>query len=225
MTARYRGDVLTDDDAGYDDVLLALHHLARTTNPRRRIAYWLEWRAPWFHDDELIEQILAAPSAFKADQLAKRIGLTDERRSRLKIKTIGAIDVPKKEREKRRKAKDAEYRRARRRKAGAKPRAEYEAQSTEQTKPWLALGISRRTWFRRRDVLAKEQSPNINETTLAQVRRQQPLISPYDALVPNRMPCAARTPKAEPIGIGNRGDIPPRRRSADEIRFAASSSK
>jgi hypothetical protein len=31
----------------------------------------------------------------------------------------------------------------------AEPRADYEARSVEQTKPWVALGISRRTWYRR----------------------------------------------------------------------------
>ena len=32
---------------------------------------------------------------------------------------------------------------------GCKPRHQYEAESAEKTKPWLALGISRRTWYRR----------------------------------------------------------------------------
>lgn len=31
----------------------------------------------------------------------------------------------------------------------AQPRAEYEAQSAQRTRPWERLGISRATWYRR----------------------------------------------------------------------------
>jgi hypothetical protein len=36
-----------------------------------------------------------------------------------------------------------------RRRAGAKPRAEYEAASLSKLKPWKAEGVCRRTWERR----------------------------------------------------------------------------
>jgi len=39
--------------------------------------------------------------------------------------------------------------RERRRANGAKQRAEYETGSTTARQPWLAAGISRRTWYRR----------------------------------------------------------------------------
>jgi hypothetical protein len=32
----------------------------------------------------------------------------------------------------------------------AEPRYEYEARSIERAQPWVALGMSRRTWYRRR---------------------------------------------------------------------------
>jgi hypothetical protein len=32
----------------------------------------------------------------------------------------------------------------------AEPRVDYEARSAERAQPWMALGISRRTWYRRR---------------------------------------------------------------------------
>jgi hypothetical protein len=156
---RYRGMLLPDDDAGRDDVLLMLHHLARTNNPERRVANWLRLHAPWFDDREAIARILANPHRFRADPLAAKIGLTAERRTRLKITTIGAIDLPKRERNKLRKAKKIEQRREKRRKDGAKPRAEYEAQSIEKAKPWQALGISRRKWFNRQKA---ERSQNQN---------------------------------------------------------------
>jgi hypothetical protein len=32
----------------------------------------------------------------------------------------------------------------------AEPRADYETRSLERIRPWVALGMSRRTWYRRR---------------------------------------------------------------------------
>jgi hypothetical protein len=156
---RYRGMHLPDDDAGRDDVLLILHHLAQTNNPERRIRNWLRDHAPWFDDADSIARIMANPRNFRADPLGDKIGLTDERRTRLKLTTIGAIDMPKKEREKRREAKKVGARREKRRKDGAKPRAEYEAKSIEKAKPWEAFGISRRIWFNRQKA---ERSQNQN---------------------------------------------------------------
>lgn len=52
--------------------------------------------------------------------------------------------------EERRRIRHRDREAKRRRSRGAKPRAEYEAQSISRAKPWEALGISRRTWFRRR---------------------------------------------------------------------------
>jgi hypothetical protein len=125
---------------------------------------------------------MANPRNFRADPLAKRIRLTDERRARLKITTIGSIDVPKKEREKRRKAKEIEQQRARRRKAGAKPRAEYEAGSIEKAKPWEALGKSRATYFRQRqkaEAAAAERSQNPNVIPIeTSVKGSNLLLSP-----------------------------------------------
>jgi hypothetical protein len=43
---------------------------------------------------------------------------------------------------------------ARRRGRQVKSRREYEANSINRTKPWLALGISRATWYRTRETSA-----------------------------------------------------------------------
>jgi hypothetical protein len=58
--------------------------------------------------------------------------------------------MTKAEREAARKARNRQAKRDKRRKQGAKPRAEYVATSAERTKPSQAEGISRRTWYRRR---------------------------------------------------------------------------
>jgi hypothetical protein len=98
----------------------------------------------------------AMPSAgsalgkWRADKLAARLGLQDEERARLRIRTIGATDMPTAERAKRRKRRAREVKAAARRAAGAKSRTEYEAASIARTQPWIIIGISRRTWYRRR---------------------------------------------------------------------------
>jgi len=97
--------------------------------------------APWINlrsRERLIREAVDHPLKWSADKLAWKIRLDDATRTRLKIKTIGAFDVPKEQRQVRAKAK----RKARDalRRPGKPPRA----------KPWIAAGVSRATWFRRR---------------------------------------------------------------------------
>ena len=48
-----------------------------------------------------------------------------------------------------------EAQRCRRREAGVKSRAEYEAESLTRARPWEAEGVSRATWYRRRETGVK----------------------------------------------------------------------
>jgi hypothetical protein len=82
----------------------------------------------------------------RADPLGKFFGLKYALRKKLKIKTIGAADVPKRARTELRKRNARKREAARRQTAGALPRA----QSLSQTRPWEADGVCRRTWERRR---------------------------------------------------------------------------
>jgi hypothetical protein len=151
--ARY-GRNLPDDDAGRDDAQVMAHHLAhRPGDVRQRITAWLGCAAPWMtraERDELVDAVIAKPLRWRADKLAARLGLTEAERQRLKIRTIGAIDVDKAERAKRRLERKVAAERERRRANGAKPRDKYETGSTSARQPWLAADISRRTWYRRR---------------------------------------------------------------------------
>ena len=90
-----------------------------------------------------------SPRARTADSVARQLGLTYRTREELRIRTIGAKDVGKRGRAVLRKRKARLRQEARRRKQGAKPQSE----SLARTQPWKALGISRRTWFRRRKAL------------------------------------------------------------------------
>lgn len=125
FTDRYGAEILPDDDAGLEDVTIMLHHLARRSGyPMQRIPPWLNARAPWLvgaEREELIDRVFANPLRFRADTLAAKIGLNAERRSRLKIKTIGAIDQSAAERAEARRIKKMDYSRARRQRLANNP--------------------------------------------------------------------------------------------------------
>jgi len=98
----------------------------------------------------VIEEAAATPKLRAADVLGKYLRLTEMLRTALRIRTIGSIDVLKKQRAKRRKELKRALERMSRRRGGAKTRIEYlAAHSLSRQKPWLANGISRRTWYRR----------------------------------------------------------------------------
>jgi hypothetical protein len=137
------GNHLPDDDAGRDDLLLAFNHIK---NAERCVA-WALTCAPWLttHDAaSLAEQVMAAPQWLKARSLGDRLGLRDAERTALDIRTIRPIDITDEALHERRKQKDRERQaRKRRLQRAGKPAP------LSQTKPWVAEGISRRTWYRR----------------------------------------------------------------------------
>jgi len=98
----------------------------------------------------IIDEARATPRQMESDALARWLGLTYGVREKLGITTIGAIDVSKSERKALRKERNRQAKERRRRDQGAKPRAEYLAQSLSRLRPWQAMGISRSTWERRR---------------------------------------------------------------------------
>lgn len=149
--SRY-GVVLPDDDSGREDAETAINHMANLTRPRRHIANWIGLWAPWMPAGELQEMVglaLANPHYWTADQLAWRLKVTAQERRMLGITTIGAIDENKAARLKRRRKLERERKARQRRAKGAKPRKDYESQSTAQAMPWITEGISRATWYRR----------------------------------------------------------------------------
>lgn len=114
--ARY-GITLPDDDAGRDDLLVAVNHLASLAHPRQRIANWLGLWAPWMtlaECETITATAIMHQQHWTADQLAWRLRLTDADRTTLAITTIGAIDCSKRARTIRRKAKARERERLRR---------------------------------------------------------------------------------------------------------------
>jgi hypothetical protein len=112
------GPTLPEDDAGRDDLWLILQHQARLSDPRKRMLNSSQVLAPWLNERELealLDQILRhPPQMYSADDLGARLGLTDAERTQLAIRTIGAIDCNKEQRQARRKRKNRERERARR---------------------------------------------------------------------------------------------------------------
>jgi hypothetical protein len=141
---RYGGR-LPEDDAGREDAKLMVHHLHPDAAPS-----WLRRWAPWMNALEvecLIVEAERVPRWWKADELGIRIGLTRAERTDLRITTIGAVDFLKPQRIKERKQRNRLAKREKRARKGAKPHAE----SLSRTQPWLAQGISRATWYRRKN--------------------------------------------------------------------------
>lgn len=151
FAARY-GHALPDDDAGKDDAQVMAHHLAALSgDPRKRINGWLRLWCPWMSladAEAVLAEAILRPQRWRADKLAWRLRLTEADRSALRITTIGAVDLGRSERTKRRRDRAKLRKQMLRRAAGAKPRAQYEANSINRTKPWIALGMSRAAWYR-----------------------------------------------------------------------------
>lgn len=102
------GLTLPDDDAGRDDLAVALAHIATLSKAHERMVAYCEVWAPWLQVGEakrMMVDAFANQQHWKADQLAWRMRLTAADRTTLGITTIGAIDLPKHARANRRKAR------------------------------------------------------------------------------------------------------------------------
>jgi hypothetical protein len=126
-----------------------------------QIEFWCKQWAPDYREiPALVARVCKSKrnGIGKADQIAKKLRLSDADRTRLGIRTIGSYDVDKRAREKRRAARkrdrDRENARLKRGAKGAMPRDQWLASRLSQIKPWAELGISRRTYERRRKAVA-----------------------------------------------------------------------
>jgi hypothetical protein len=97
----YGGAPMPDDDDGRDSLKLAFQVLSTTGDAARRMVDVARTWAPWMAVAELealVADVIAHPRRFKADTVAARLGITDEIRTLLKLRTIGAIDKPAEQR-------------------------------------------------------------------------------------------------------------------------------
>lgn len=167
------GKVLPPDDAGRDDAEIMAHHLA-SISPRKAtdlIIGWLTYRCPWMGEKEaadLIEVTLRFPARWTAAELGGRLNLNDCDRRRLRITTIRSTGTTTRQLKANRRARQAEAKCIQRRAQGSVPRNQYERWSLSQIQPWKAMGISRRTWERRRKKVTIDASlAKAKDTTTA----------------------------------------------------------
>jgi hypothetical protein len=148
---RHRGLPDTDDRDIYLE--MAAHHLSpkdgdlifALDNWARRLGATL----PECELREVASRIEKKRLKFGSDTIGKKLRVTYNERSAIKLTTIGCYDVSKAERAQLRKQRDRLRHQARRRQSGATPRDQYLANSLSRQRPWLAESISRATWYRR----------------------------------------------------------------------------
>jgi len=148
LTDRY-GCEWPDDDAGRDDLWLAVHSLTTVGKWDGEVRAFIASKAPWLSESEtlqMLDKAYALPRPYGAAKLGQKVGLTDQDRDRLKLWSIDAADDPGRLKRRERKRLDRiEQQTARRRKRGVKSWDE----SATRTKPWIAAGFkTRRTWER-----------------------------------------------------------------------------
>lgn len=118
---------------------------------------WCARWAPWATSADITPIIADAAKRrrmMNANGVAGLIGVKMEERTRLGLKTIGACDLTASERKAamrdRKRDRDRERQQLKRRAEGRRLRNSPEGHSISKLQPWLAEGISRRTWYRRR---------------------------------------------------------------------------
>jgi hypothetical protein len=142
---------LPRDGSGWTYVKVAAEHCPNGPDRRDLLLKWLQSVcAPpsvLCQVDAILDRV--PPRRWNADKLAWHLHVSDFERSRFRIWTIGAYDVPKAERIKRRKENARLAALARRRDNDVQAREQYLAGCLSQTRPWEAFGIKRRAWERR----------------------------------------------------------------------------
>jgi hypothetical protein len=160
---RARHGAVVPDARGTDDLPSVLAYLTGAAGGRAHVDSWARRWLPWLDDAavlqaarELSERLATGkrgPRILPADHVARLLHVSMEERTRLGLKTIGACDVPRKQRLKeakaRKQAADRERQAERRKKTGSVPRATFLATSLAVARPWEDEGISRATWYRR----------------------------------------------------------------------------
>jgi hypothetical protein len=170
------GHTLPDDDAGRADLRELLLPISLAPHSAIKMPKVIEVWAPWMPAAEgadLIDEINQMPPRSRkptARLLGKRLNVTNAQRERLKLWTIAACDMSPAQALAWRKAKAKARMRQIRQSRGAKP----QATSINRTEPWIAAGISRRTWYRRRGTVSCEVKLSTAENEVVPPKQAHP---------------------------------------------------
>ena len=151
------GHTLPNDDAGTEDLVELLLPISLGNNPedrmRRAIEIWAPWVSPSVATDviHLVNSIPTRKRRPPGNVLGARMCYTLADHQRLMLRTIRPCDVSDEELTEWRKKRSRDRKAEKRRQSGAKTRQQYLATSKSRLKPWEAEGISRATWYRRRE--------------------------------------------------------------------------
>jgi hypothetical protein len=152
------GPTLPNDDAGREDLMELLLPISLGPHATIQMPNAIEVWAPWMQPGEtgaIIDQINLMPIWERkpdARKLGERLGVTNGQRERLRLWTIAPCDMISNEMLWWRKIKKRERMRRLRQTRGQQSRAKYLAKhTTSKERPWIALGISRASWYRLRE--------------------------------------------------------------------------
>jgi hypothetical protein len=202
------GPVLPDDDPGREYLHELLLAISSSPHASIKMQNAIDVWAPWLNQqeaDRMIERINRTPIRQRmptARQLGERLHLTNGERERFKLWTIAPYHMGKQELLAQRRAKAKARMRLSRQLRGIHPRAEYEATSLSRSKPWLAAGLSRRTWYRRRGtspcaVSLKEAENGLVPQEKSQSQRKEHAMEDAMALKPNTPMKAEKSQSAD----------------------------
>jgi hypothetical protein len=151
------GPTLPDDDAGREDLIELLKPVSLGIEADKRMRNQIDLWAPWATDAEaIIDHVARLPIWYrksKAEAIGQRFRLTNAERERYRLWTMAPVDMTAEDLAEQRKAKHRARQKRYRTGKRKQTRPNYLAKSLTKNQPWLALGISRRTWYRRRDTL------------------------------------------------------------------------
>ena len=153
---------LPDDDSGKDDLYLMLRIAAVADQAAdKKMRAVIELYAPWAEDAERawLDELQNDDSRrvwLGGKELGERLRLTNAERESLKVWRIAPVNldgelISAEDLAEQRKAKKRNRQRERRKRAGAVSRQAYLANAKQKLKPWEAEGVSRATWYRRRE--------------------------------------------------------------------------
>jgi hypothetical protein len=185
------GHVLPNDDAGRDDLWLLVTNVSlAAAEPEKKTRHVIEMWAPWMSREEreaYVQHVWGLDIYERtptARELGKRLGLTNAEREALKLWPFLPIDKTKEELAEIARARRNNRRRERARAAGVRTRATYLTELTGRPKPWIAAGMSRAAYYRKRK----------RDEVMSKVRRG-PVLLIVDRQVPHRVSLKEESPQ------------------------------
>jgi hypothetical protein len=154
------GHELPDDDAGRDDLWLLVSNVSlAAAEPEKKMRHVIEMWAPWMSAEEQEDYVRHVwgldlyERTQTAQEIGRRLGLTNAEREALKLWPFRPIDMTSEELAEQAKVRKRERQTRKRRERGVRTQEEY-LQQARRPKPWIAEGVSSRTWYRRRKAVA-----------------------------------------------------------------------